>query len=490
MRYAFVSDIHANLHAWKSVLLDIRSSNVDAIICLGDIVGYGPNPAEVLESIYRNVEYIVIGNHDAAIADKLDTSLFNEDANYILNWTHQQLNKHAIKFLSSLPLTLHAEFFKCTHGDFSNPYAFNYLVDPHDALQSWNAVDDPIIFVGHTHQPAIFVIGASGIPYLLEPQDFEMEEGKRYIVNPGSVGQPRDGEARASYCIFDVHTRQIFWRRVPFDIDAYRETLQKTELPLRTSYFLCHDPREGKPPLRKILNFRPAKTPAEQAKNLVETVEFKALKQKIKKWQLFTTIALCVGALAITTAIMLWRHYKDWSFVIPSPELQRIDATTTGIGTNLLLTPSTPISAGNPLNGWVIRLGDRRKQSIEVVQAEENQFWIEMKSDSTLSISISTPIIQISPEMKLYMDAMFKKDDSFDGNIALNIMLIKSDKTASKQIIKHFITKEPNLQRKGGWLQAKQTFELPSGSESLQFQVIGNFKGKVFIRDLILCRKE
>ncbi|MEI6809351.1 MAG: metallophosphoesterase family protein, partial [bacterium] len=269
MRYAIVSDIHSNLQAWNAVLLDIRSTGVDRIICLGDIVGYGPNPVQVMESVHANVDHFVLGNHDAILCDKLDSSLFNDSARFVLEWTKTQMGKNATKFLSTLPLALDGRTFRCAHGDFSEPGYFNYVTEPQDAMPSWNAVTEQLLFVGHTHVPAIFLLGKSGTPHIVPAQDFALEEEKRYLVNPGSVGQPRDGDARASYCIYDQEAGSVCWRRIPFDIDAYRCSVTSTGLPLSASHFLSFDPRKGVSPLREMLSFSPPNTPELAVQNAV-----------------------------------------------------------------------------------------------------------------------------------------------------------------------------------------------------------------------------
>ena len=104
MRYGIVSDIHANIQAWKAVLRDMRNEGVDSILCLGDVVGYGPNPAEVLDSCYQHVDYFILGNHDAVIGNRLDSNLFNDNAKFLIEWTRDQLNQASFKFLCRLTL--------------------------------------------------------------------------------------------------------------------------------------------------------------------------------------------------------------------------------------------------------------------------------------------------------------------------------------------------------------------------------------------------
>jgi len=127
MQVAIISDVHANMQAWNSVLLDIRSLDLDSIFCLGDTVGYGPNPAEVLSSIHTNVEHLVLGNHDAVVCGKLKPDLFNDSAAELIRWTSKQLNNQAVDFLASLPLSIDCGDFRCSHGDLADPAAFNYI---------------------------------------------------------------------------------------------------------------------------------------------------------------------------------------------------------------------------------------------------------------------------------------------------------------------------------------------------------------------------
>ena len=263
MRLAVVSDLHANYQAWNAVLVDIRSIGVDRIVCLGDIVGYGPHPAEVLLSAYENIDYFVLGNHDAVIGGRMNPDRFNPAAREAIRWTQRQLAPDAMTFLRSIPLVLDGGRFRCAHGDFSQPAAFHYVIEPTDAWPSWTCVDHDLLLVGHTHWPRIFLLGPSGTPHVVDPQDFEMEPGKRYLVNVGSVGQPRDGDIRSSYVVLDTESASVCWRRIPFDVDAYRADFERTGLPHDVAGFLRHDPRRGLTPLRDQLCFSPARTPAE-----------------------------------------------------------------------------------------------------------------------------------------------------------------------------------------------------------------------------------
>ena len=221
MRYAIISDVHANEAALRAVLTDSADARADKIICLGDVLGYGPDPVAVLELVYRNVHVCLAGNHDDAVSRRFPTEDFTDFAVAAVDRHRAALSQEAIGWLRCLPYICEFDDFACAHGDFSDPKNFNYVLEAQDALPSWNERSEQLLFVGHTHQPGIFVIGASGTPHRLDATDFTLEDGKRYIVNPGSVGYPRSGACRSSYCIYDDQSRTVFFRTLPFDLESY-----------------------------------------------------------------------------------------------------------------------------------------------------------------------------------------------------------------------------------------------------------------------------
>ena len=225
MRHAILSDIHANAAALRTVLVDAQDMNVDRIVCLGDVLGYGPDPVQALETVYSRVHVCLAGNHDDAVCGRCSLGDFNDFAAAAVKRQRTTLTADALKWLKSLPYTCEMSGFACTHGDFSAPEEFNYILEAEDAVPSWDVRAEQLLFVGHTHQPGIFVIGRSGVPHRLEPADFVLEEGKRYIVNVGSVGYPRSGLCRSFYCIYDDATRTVRFRSLPFDLEGYREKM-------------------------------------------------------------------------------------------------------------------------------------------------------------------------------------------------------------------------------------------------------------------------
>ena len=246
MLYAIVSDIHGNYNAWAAVLEDIRDIGVDRIICLGDIVGYGPEPGRCVQSIRDVAHACILGNHDAVITKKLDSRAFNDHARKLIEWTELQLNSEEIDFLHQLDYEYSEDCFRCVHGDCDAPKEFNYIVDCEDAELTWNKTKEHIIFCGHSHLPAIFATTSNGDEMCSVPaQDFTLDNTNRYIVNVGSVGSPRDDDLRASYVVFDSATKSVFFRRVGYDFNDFRERvrfvgLNECDVPL-LCYVLIHE---------------------------------------------------------------------------------------------------------------------------------------------------------------------------------------------------------------------------------------------------------
>jgi predicted phosphodiesterase len=237
MRLAVLSDVHANWQAWNAVREDVRAQGVDAVVCLGDIVGYGPKPVETLRDVRENCDYFVLGNHDAAAADLLDPSVFSADAHRIIEWTRGLLDRGAQDWFWSLPLQLDSESAVFVHAETPAPAAFGYVEDPQDARACFAACTSDFIFVGHTHVPGVFRLDGDGGIQQRPAKDFVAPAGVRCLVNVGSVGDPRDGRRLASYAIFDEDARSVTFRSVDFDCAALRRDLQSTGLGF-TPWFL------------------------------------------------------------------------------------------------------------------------------------------------------------------------------------------------------------------------------------------------------------
>lgn len=222
MKYAIISDIHANRYALSKVLLDAAANGAGEIVCLGDIVGYGPEPKEALDEIRTRAALVVAGNHDDALSMRMNSDDFIGLAKDAILRHRELLSSQDVKYLHSLPYTLEIEGAAVSHGDFTDPPSFNYVETEDDARENFDATTHRLMFAGHTHEPGIFLVGASGTVYKTSPQDFTMEQGKRYIVNPGSVGYPRtkDGKCLSSYVLYDSRAQTVEFRFIPFAVSS------------------------------------------------------------------------------------------------------------------------------------------------------------------------------------------------------------------------------------------------------------------------------
>ena len=242
MRYAIIADIHSNLDAFQVVLQDIENrGGVEEIWCLGDIVGYGPQPVECIELLRRHCHICVAGNHDLAATGKLDTTCFNHAAAEAASWTAGRLSPEDIDYLQSLPLKLEREDFTLVHGSPREP-VWEYVVSPPTAAASFAYFDTRFCLIGHSHVPMVFDLDRDGICNLQQlPEELGlMQEEKRLIINCGAVGQPRDGDPRASYAILDCDRGILYHYRVEYDILAVQQKMTELGLPSRLSSRLSH----------------------------------------------------------------------------------------------------------------------------------------------------------------------------------------------------------------------------------------------------------
>lgn len=233
MRVLIISDIHANYSALETVLN--AAGDYEAVWCLGDLVGYGPDPNECIERVRQQPNlHCVIGNHDAAALEQIDVETFNPEARLAIMWTQQQLTESSRAFLGGLEEKTQASDVTITHGSPRHP-VWDYLLDTRTATLNFDYFDTPLCFVGHTHLPVIYSLedtnqlAGRSIP---EPnQAICLPE--RAIVNPGSVGQPRDRDPRAAYALYDTETRLWDFKRIAYDIAAVQARMIRAGLPDR-----------------------------------------------------------------------------------------------------------------------------------------------------------------------------------------------------------------------------------------------------------------
>lgn len=233
MRVLVISDIHANLVALETVLE--HAGQVDAVWCLGDMVGYGPHPNECIQRLQQLPNLIcLLGNHDAAALDQLDLDTFNHEARLSVEWMQSILTPQSLEFLSQCPPQLTNGQVTLVHGSPRHP-TYEYLLDTRSATENFHYFDTNFCFVGHTHLPVMFQIGdgdyMAGLS--IPPVNFVIDLQPRTIINPGSVGQPRDRDPRAAYAIFDTEHHTWHYHRVAYDIPAVQQEMQSLGLPER-----------------------------------------------------------------------------------------------------------------------------------------------------------------------------------------------------------------------------------------------------------------
>lgn len=488
MRIAVVSDLHANIQAWKSTLFDIRSQRVDQIVCLGDIVGYGPNPAEVLQSVHSEVELLVLGNHDAVVAEKIGDDLFNDKAQAIIRWTRTRLNRQAVKFLASLPLSLDTGEFRCAHGDLSDPGAYHYVIEPGDAIASWETVNHQLLFVGHTHKPGIFLMGPSETPHGIEPRDFRLEPHKRYLINAGSVGHPRDGDARACYCILDTQKESLYWRRIPYDIDAFRAAVGREEFPDDAFRFLEDDPVGRTQPLRQQLDFSPATSPQQSARDVVELREVDLYRRNARRWR--NRFLALLGAAVVAGAVMGAVVYEQSSktALITDPGAKPLTPRSVPAGANILPQPRAHPSIKGGIAGWNVKLGLRRRQGVGVAPMGKAGSAVVMSSSSpSTPITIYSAPVTVTNPVKFCAQAMVTRSPDFQGSLAMQIVETRNVAGKSQYTVR---VVNPGLKRRDGWMEARHTFITTTNTVAVEYRLEGSFTGSVVATELSLTCPE
>lgn len=231
MRYGIFSDIHSNLEALYAVIKAYKKEKIDKFLCIGDVVGYAANPKECIEEVKRLSMITVAGNHDWATINLFPLDYFNPLAKEAISWTQRNLDEQDRYFLEGLQLVYKNEDFTLVHGTLDDPGAFNYMTDGYTASKTFELLDNDICFVGHTHVPCVFIKSKDGkIAYRVE-NSINIKEDNKYIINVGSVGQPRDGNPQAAYCIYDSDNRTAEIKRINYDIQAVRNKILDAALP-------------------------------------------------------------------------------------------------------------------------------------------------------------------------------------------------------------------------------------------------------------------
>lgn len=231
MRYGIIADIHSNLEAFEEVLEHLKGE-VDQIVCAGDVVGYNPNPNECCEIIIKNKILTVAGNHDFAVAGKIDVSFFNLLAQSAISWTSSVIRPENLEFLKNLPIHLEFDDFEVVHGSLRNNLE-EYIIARDVAYASFEMMKKPLLFVGHTHKPALLFLSNKGSEgFLIKGEGtFPVRDIGKVILNAGSVGQPRDGDPRAGYIIYDSEKKEASVFRTSYDVQAVQDRMLKAGFP-------------------------------------------------------------------------------------------------------------------------------------------------------------------------------------------------------------------------------------------------------------------
>ena len=519
MRYAIISDIHSNIQALQAILADIKKQNIDNVISLGDIVGYGPNPLEVIALLNGVLSDSILGNHDAAVAGYFPINKFNDNARASLEWTAEYLGKKELNYLSHQALEITFDNARFAHSNFSNSASFDYIISPNDALTSFNACEEQLLFTGHSHVPGIFVIGNSGVPHWLPPIDFQTEEEKRYIINVGSVGIPRDNDSRASYCIFDTESQDVFFRKVAFDRISFQNSLSTEglfsgflflQLPDVTDENKLPEDTDFKKPERNVA-FNPLST--DESKELMGQIEelntnLTSLNRAHNR--LLHFIILIILIFILGGGYFAFNTFAKKTFVqLRNTIFQKTSGKETIPAIYLEIPKSKQkfkceenifppirekgdINIDKKLEYWNLNFSPRY-QNIKIIESTDSKHkkypTFEITSDSMKDITIFSAYALPKKNMRFKAYAQFKALNFDDGSVLFCMEYCLPDGTW-KSLLQKNLTKLKTSKR---WLSASLTMlkkEPLLNDYPIRLSMKFRFKGKILIRKTILLRKK
>ena len=244
MVYGIISDLHSNLEALTAVIEHSKTQGVKEFLCLGDIVGYNANPEEVIDMLQElNVKHIVKGNHDYYVASDMYVNEFNPIAAKAILWNRKHISQTKRQWLANLPMQIDLDEIGVTlvHSSLDNPHAWNYVFDKFNAESSFGNQKNQICFIGHTHVPFVFEQAFDNEEHFIHagnPTQLQPIDGNKYLINVGSVGQPRDGNVKSSYITFDSEKRIIKFHRVEYDVCTTQQKTLKEGLPEHLAFRL------------------------------------------------------------------------------------------------------------------------------------------------------------------------------------------------------------------------------------------------------------
>ncbi|MGH1362347.1 MAG: metallophosphoesterase family protein [Calditrichia bacterium] len=228
MKYAIISDIHGNVEALKNVLTHLESEEVSSIICLGDVVGYGPKPNECVELVKEHTDVCLMGNHDHAVLGLTDVNHFNQYARDAVLWTRRTMTQYNKSYLENMPFISTAGDAMFVHATPVQPKEWHYIFSAEDARRNLDAIKQKVAFIGHSHIPVIFSYNEG----VMDEEDITLDLSKdRYIVNVGSIGQPRDGDPRSCFVIYDSDTTSLRYVRLEYPVETTYQQIIDSQLP-------------------------------------------------------------------------------------------------------------------------------------------------------------------------------------------------------------------------------------------------------------------
>ncbi len=230
MRYAIISDVHGNLESLRTALSLIRAE--DSLLCLGDIVGYGPNPNECVKLVRERAADTVLGNHDVAAVDNFGIEYFNPAARRAIEWTQGVIDPQASAWLNGLSYEIRHPDFLMVHG--APVHYFEYVLDKRHAKAAFDRTDAPLIFIGHTHIAEYYALepdGSISHAHMQHGGELDLQAGKRYIIDVGSIGQPRDLNPQPCFVFYDDDRRRVQWVRYDYAIGQVQQKMAAAQLP-------------------------------------------------------------------------------------------------------------------------------------------------------------------------------------------------------------------------------------------------------------------
>jgi predicted phosphodiesterase len=230
MRVAVISDVHANARALDAVLEEIDAERVDAVWCLGDTVGYGPRPNECCDVVRSRADYCLVGNHDLVVLGRLSVSDFNDEAAAAATWTADVLTPESRTFLEGLEPSGEVDGVDLYHASARDP-VWEYVLTEEAASATLELSPAPLVLVGHSHVALALSQNGDGVAGGMAPAGSRVELTGRWLLNPGSVGQPRDGDPRAAWLLLDLDRKFAEFRRVPYSIEQTQTEMRERGLP-------------------------------------------------------------------------------------------------------------------------------------------------------------------------------------------------------------------------------------------------------------------